>query len=246
MRKMILLAVMAALAAMMLVATPALAQDLSQERRGGSGKVTICHNTGSATNPTVTIRVSVNAIPAHRMHGDLIGQACPGDKDHDKDRDRDRDHDFFDNFGDVSFEIGDVENESGDVELENNFEISGNNNNACLGQQQFGNTGNFTNQQGVLQAGGGVFVDDDNNNDRDHDWNWWNRGDRGHNWNWWHHDDDNDWWDDDDDRDRVFFGGADADDIEFSGPEVTFAPSNETSCDQSVEQAAAASSSWGW
>src|SRR5215203_7203931 len=139
MRKMILLAVMAALEAMMLVATPALAQDLSQERRGGSGKVTICHNTGSATNPTVTIRVSVNAIPAHRMHGDLIGQACPGDKDHDKDRDKDRDHDrdrdrdhnrdhdFFDNFGDVSFEIGDVENESGDVELENSFEISGNN-----------------------------------------------------------------------------------------------------------------------
>src|SRR5215213_1836433 len=226
MRKMILLAVLAALAAMMLVATPALAQDLSQERRGGSGKVTICHNTGSATNPTVTIRVSRNAIPAHRMHGDLIGQACPGDKDHDKDRDKDRDrdrdrdhnrdHDFFDNFGDVSFEIGDVENESGDVELENSFEISGNNNNACLGQQQFGNTGNFTNQQGVLQSGGGgVFVDDDDN-DRDHNRNF------------------------DRDRDRVFFGGAEADDIEFSGPEVTFAPQNETTCDQAVQQSSAA------
>ena len=31
------------------------------------------------------------------------------------------------------------------------FEIEGNNNNACLGQLQFGNTGNFTNQQGALQ-----------------------------------------------------------------------------------------------
>src|SRR5215208_906217 len=157
-------------------------------------------------------------------------------KDHDNDHNKfffDRDHRDFFNFdrdGLVSFELGDVNNESGDVELENSFEISGNNNNACLGQQQFGNTGNFTNQQGVLQVGGGVFVDDDNNNDRDHDWNWWNR------------DHDRDF-----DRDRdngFFFGGAQADDIEFTGPEVTFAPENETTCDQSVEQAAAASSSW--
>src|SRR5215207_9992394 len=51
----------------------------------------------------------------------------------------------------VGFEIGDTENESGEIETENSFEIEGNNNNACLGQLQFGNTGNFTNQQGVLQ-----------------------------------------------------------------------------------------------
>src|SRR5215203_7570350 len=137
--------------------------------------------------------------------------------------DRNDDHGFFFGGGDrfnndgegVAFELGDVENESGDIETENNFSIEGNNNNACLGQQQFGNTGNFTNQQGVLQSGGGgVFVDDDDN-DRDHNWNWWNR-DRDHNRNF------------DRDRDRVFFGGAEADDIEFSGPEVTFAPQNET------------------
>ncbi len=51
----------------------------------------------------------------------------------------------------VGFEIGDTENESGEIETENAFEIEGNNNNACLGQLQFGQTGNFTNQQGVLQ-----------------------------------------------------------------------------------------------
>src|SRR5215204_1444008 len=154
----------------------------------------------------------------------------------------DGDHFFGDrdfNGGGVSFELGDVENESGDVELENSFEISGNNNNACLGQQQFGNTGNFTNQQGVLQSGGGgVFVDDDDN-DRDHNWNWWNR-DRDHNWNWWNRDRDHNR-NFDRDRDRVFFGGAEADDIEFSGPEVTFAPENETSCEQAVQQSSAAS-----
>ena len=53
--------------------------------------------------------------------------------------------------GQVAFEIGDTENESGGVGTSNEFEISGNNNSACLGQQQFGNTGNFTNQQGALQ-----------------------------------------------------------------------------------------------
>ncbi len=103
--------------------------------------------------------------------------------------------DRFDGFNQgrgVSFEIGDAENESGDTETENNFAIEGNNNNACLGQLQFGQTGNFTNQQGVGQ----------------------------------------------------FFSGAD--DIKFEGGEITFAPENETVCDQAVQQSAAASSWWGW
>src|SRR5215208_7253844 len=56
----------------------------------------------------------------------------------------------------VAFEIGDAENESGEIETENALEIEGNNNNACLGQLQFGNTGNFTNQQGALQYASGV------------------------------------------------------------------------------------------
>jgi hypothetical protein len=91
----------------------------------------------------------------------------------------------------VGFEVGDTENESGEIETENSFAIEGNNNNACLGQLQFGQTGNFTNQQGALQY------------------------------------------------------GSDADDIEFAGPEIEFAPENETACEQEVQQSAAASS-WGW
>ncbi len=91
----------------------------------------------------------------------------------------------------VGFGIGDTENESGEIETENAFEIEGDNNNACLGQLQFGQTGNFTNQQGALQY------------------------------------------------------ASDADDLEFGGSEISFAPENETACEQAVQQSAAASS-WGW
>jgi hypothetical protein len=36
-------------------------------------KVTICHHTGSETNPFVTITVSRNALSAHFAHGDTLG-----------------------------------------------------------------------------------------------------------------------------------------------------------------------------
>jgi hypothetical protein len=39
-------------------------------------KVTICHHTGSTNNPTVTIKVSSRALPAHLAHGDTLGP-CP-------------------------------------------------------------------------------------------------------------------------------------------------------------------------
>jgi hypothetical protein len=41
-----------------------------------SGKVTICHHTGSKKHPFHTITVSANAVPAHLRHGDTLGP-CP-------------------------------------------------------------------------------------------------------------------------------------------------------------------------
>jgi multimeric flavodoxin WrbA len=59
----------------------------ASERKGGpDGKVTICHATGSETNPYVEITISVNALKAHRHHQhgeDLVevpAGGCPGAK----------------------------------------------------------------------------------------------------------------------------------------------------------------------
>ena len=48
--------------------------------QASAGKVTICHRTGSATNPFVQITISRNALAAHMRHGDPAptGGACPG------------------------------------------------------------------------------------------------------------------------------------------------------------------------
>jgi hypothetical protein len=54
--------------------------DLGSNASALSGKETICHATGSATNPYVEITISVDAIPAHENHqyGNDIIPAPPG------------------------------------------------------------------------------------------------------------------------------------------------------------------------
>ena len=47
-------------------------------------KVTICHKTGSDSNPWVQIEVSKNAWKAHESHGDIQGNCPSSEKDKDK------------------------------------------------------------------------------------------------------------------------------------------------------------------
>lgn len=60
-------------------AAPRAAQELHE--RPGQDKTTICHATGSQTNPFVEITIANPALPAHRRHGDLVpapAGGCPG------------------------------------------------------------------------------------------------------------------------------------------------------------------------
>jgi hypothetical protein len=58
------------------VAGPATIERSSAQDQYG-GRVTICHRTGSQNNPTQTITVNENAVPAHLRHGDTMGP-CNG------------------------------------------------------------------------------------------------------------------------------------------------------------------------
>jgi hypothetical protein len=104
--------------------------------------------------------------------------------------DGNNDHDRNNGFEFNGLNFDDQELESGDIDTETDISIEGNNNNQCVGLSQFGQTGNFANQQGTTQNDIGEFEQ------------------------------------------------------EFEGPEFEFAPENETACEQDVQQAAAASSSW--
>src|ERR687894_674235 len=57
----------------------------------------------------------------------------------------------------VGNEFDDQELESGEIGTETDLAIDGNNNNQCAGLLQFGNTGNFGNEQGTSQYDQGEF-----------------------------------------------------------------------------------------
>jgi hypothetical protein len=133
---------------------------------------------------------------------------------------QDRNDDFFDNHDNRFFDNNDdffdsdfdQDADSGDVDQSFVVTNTGDNSNQCANVQGVSNTGNAQNQLGVSQLGDG-FGDFD----RDH-------------------------------RDRFFFRDFDFDgldddfEIEDSDASIEVSPSNSASCDQQVDQAAAASS----
>jgi hypothetical protein len=73
---------LALIAAFVLVSAGNGSTVLAQQGRGNSNneKVTICHKTGSETNPWVKVTVSQNALKAHLAHGDFVvdvNNPCP-------------------------------------------------------------------------------------------------------------------------------------------------------------------------
>ena len=158
--------------------------------------------------------------------------------------------------------------ESGDIDQSFDVSQTGDNSNQTVGIQGVANTGNAQNQIGVVDANGfGDFDDNDfcddfnNRNDFCDDFNNGDdfcedfRGDNfcedledfcedfnGDNICDFFFDDDRVFFFDDDDDDRVFFGDDNDGDIEFEdvGSTIELSPTNTVSSDQQVNQAASA------
>ena len=104
---------------------------------------------------------------------------------------------------------------TGNVTISTAVSQTGNNSNQCVAPLQFGNTGNVQNAQGFVQSGTPFF--NNNNNDNNNDNGFFNH------------------------RFFPFFeNGLNNNNVEFEGSSMTFTPTLTNTCNQSVEQAAAA------
>jgi hypothetical protein len=237
MKKMMLLASVMGLVALMLAAAPAFAQ---QDR------VTICHIPPGNPANAHTITVGAPAVDAHRAHGDFLGE-CEDRDNVDRDRDRDR-FDEFDVF-DEPFISQDIEQEAESGDIDQDFDVSqtGDNSNQTVGIQGTANTGNAQNAIGVIDAGDFGDFDGDNRrfiDDEDDCFSFDGRFICD---------------DFDGDNRRIFdddfnvFDNNDTDfEIEDSGAKIDMSPTNTVNSHQEVNQAAAASApqwvwtAWGW
>ena len=114
-------------------------------------------------------------------------------------------NDFFNTpFSDNGFEQ--ETDETGNVDLNSEIVNTGNNSNQCAAPLQFGNTGNFQNEQGFVSLGSSS--DDRFDNDGFFDF---------------------------------FDSDGNVDDVDFEGGTFEFAPEQNVSCNQAVQQSAAAS-----
>src|SRR5918998_585246 len=190
MRKMILLAAMAAVAALMLAAPPALAQE-GPPFRDLDGVFVKPGDCGSFPGEDRVPRGDLGrfGITEEEIAAEFPGEGprffCvfvgdeppepeppkPDDKDDDDDRDRDRDR--RDNRDDVVVPVLEItqdldqEADSGDVDQSFDVSQTGDNSNQTAGIQGVANTGNAQTQLGVIDAGNGFGDFDSNNGDND-------------------------------------------------------------------------------
>jgi hypothetical protein len=139
MRKMVLLAAMVAMAALMLAAAPALAADNDRN-----------HDNDNDRNHDNRDFCDKNDCG----FDDFIEEFC---EDFDGDFFCDNEEDFiFDGFGDGMFQTSDQEGESGDVDQTFDISNTGDNSNQCVGVQGVANTGNAQTTINILNVGGEI------------------------------------------------------------------------------------------
>jgi hypothetical protein len=264
MKKMMLLASMVALAAMMLAAAPAFAADGDED-----GRITVCH-----VPPAHNFELSIpfSALPGHLGHGDFIGDCNQNQNDNNNDNNNNNNNN--DNNFAVPVITQDIEQEADSGDIDQSFDVSqtGDNSNQTVGVQGTANTGNAQNLTNVVDAG--PFVGDFDNNDGNDGFvicDFDNDGDNdecedfNNNDGFLVCDSDGDGIKDSrfddcfvvfpgfndgfvDNGDQFFVNGDDDGDIEIedSGSSITMSPTNTTNSHQEVNQAATAVGSTWW
>jgi hypothetical protein len=143
MRKIVLLAVMVAMAALMLAATPAMAQDRNGDDDFDDFVEEFCEDfDGDGIEDCE----------------EFVEEFCE-DFDGDFFCDEDEEDFFFDGFGDFGdgiFQSSDQEAESGDVDQSFDVTNTGDNSNQCVGVQGVANTGNAQNTINLFNLGGEI------------------------------------------------------------------------------------------
>ena len=158
MKKMVLLAALVALAALMLAAAPALADD-HDRNRGDHDRNHDNHDNRNHDNRD------------NRDFGDFLDEFCEDsdgnlicdldefcedfDGDFFCDDEEDEDN-LFDGFGDGLFQTSDQQAESGDVDQSFLVTGGGANSNQCVGVQGVANTGNAQIELNILNVGGEI------------------------------------------------------------------------------------------
>src|SRR5919202_2531059 len=243
MRKMMLLAAMVAVAALMMAAAPAFADDNEHPGggpcSGGSNRDEPCGNEVPGCKNEGAAEHNPHCIPEENNGNDHNGN----DHNNNNNNNNNNNRDFCDRF-DCNFffvpnfvpnfvpeitQENEQEVESGDATQNINVTGGGANSNQCAGVQGVTNTGNATNNTGVLQAGG---FDGNNNNGFFDNRRFDNRFFDNHRF-------DNRFFDNGFFNDGNGFNNGGDVEVNDVG-NFTISPSNSTSCTQQVNQAASA------